>query len=241
MAKKVNRSLRDIELSNLSIEVKSDVQSCKDDLGMNVHLLVETIASLGANFSVAGADLGMIGKSLVNCELFQSNYMNELIKSDSKFFIRRNEIKLLKEHRGLFIAFFITSSFLNTRYEVHDSTKAWLIHSFPNEFSRSEVTPNIVVAKDGTGVVETIREAIRHAPLVIPGLPKFQFVGENWQTTIIQGELYRIEKELSTLHTTTFTMKGPNFIGEELTILNMAGPDKHQVVALVVSAPEMAF
>ena len=115
MAKKVNRSLGDIEFFDLSIEVKSDVQSCKDDLGMNVHLLVETIASLGANFSVAGADLGMIGKSLVNCELFQSNYMNELIKSDSIFFIRRNEIKLLKEHRGLFIALFITSSFLNTR------------------------------------------------------------------------------------------------------------------------------
>ena len=71
--------------------------------------------------------------------------------------------------------------------------------------------------------VETIREAIRRAPsgittivvvyiksriynehIVIPGLPKFQFVGENWQTTIIQGELYRIENELSTLHTARF-------------------------------------
>ena len=52
MEKKVNRSLGDIELFDLSIEVKSDVQSCKDDLGVIVHLLVETIASLGANFSV---------------------------------------------------------------------------------------------------------------------------------------------------------------------------------------------
>ena len=146
MAKKVNRNLGDIELSDLSIEVKSDVQSCKDDLDMNVHLLIETTASLGANFSVTGADLGMIGKSLVNCKLFQSNYMNELVRSDPKFFIKRNEIKLLKEHRGLFIALFITSSFLNTRYEVHDSTKAWLIHSFSNEFSKSKVTPDIVVA-----------------------------------------------------------------------------------------------
>ena len=39
MAKKLNRSLGDIELSDLSIEVKSDVQSYKDDLGMIVHLL----------------------------------------------------------------------------------------------------------------------------------------------------------------------------------------------------------
>ncbi|KAF3960140.1 hypothetical protein CMV_015120 [Castanea mollissima] len=52
MAKKVNRSLGDIELFDLSIEVKSDFQSCKDDLGVIVHLLVETIASLGANFSM---------------------------------------------------------------------------------------------------------------------------------------------------------------------------------------------
>ena len=52
MANKANRCLRDIELFDLSIEVKSDVQSCKDNLGVIVHLLVETIASLGANFSV---------------------------------------------------------------------------------------------------------------------------------------------------------------------------------------------
>ncbi|XP_075658617.1 putative pectinesterase 30 [Castanea sativa] len=236
MAKKVNKSLGDIEISNLFIEVKSDVQSCKDDLGMNVHLLVETIASLGANFSVVGADLGMIGKSLVNYELFQSNYMNELVRSDPKFFIRRNEIKLLKEHRGLFIALFITSSFLNTRYEVHDSTKAWLIHSFPNEFSNSKVTPDIVVAKDGTRDVETNRETIRRAPsgittvvvvyikfgiynerIVIPSLPKFRFVGENWQATIIQGELYRIEKELSTLHTATFNKFNNTFTTRKMT------------------------
>ena len=56
MAKKVNRSLEDIELSDLSIEVQSNVQSCKDDLGVIVHLLVETIASLRANFFVVGAN-----------------------------------------------------------------------------------------------------------------------------------------------------------------------------------------
>ena len=80
-----------------------------------MYICLSTIASLGANFSVVGANLGMIGKSLVNCELFRSNCMNELVRSDPKLFIRGNEIKLLKEHRGLFIALFITSSFLNTR------------------------------------------------------------------------------------------------------------------------------
>ena len=56
IANKVNRSLGDIELFDLSIEVKSDIQSCKDDLGVIVHLLVETIASLGTNFSVIEAN-----------------------------------------------------------------------------------------------------------------------------------------------------------------------------------------
>ena len=56
MGKKVNRSLGDIELFDFSIEIKSDVQSRKDDLGVIVHLLVETIASLGANFSVVRAN-----------------------------------------------------------------------------------------------------------------------------------------------------------------------------------------
>ena len=56
MDKKVNRSLGDIKLFDLSVEVKSDVQSCKGDLGVIVHLLVETIASLGANFSMVRAN-----------------------------------------------------------------------------------------------------------------------------------------------------------------------------------------
>ena len=56
MANKVNRNLGDIELFDLSTEVKSDVQSCKGDLGVIVHLLVETIASLGANFSMVRAN-----------------------------------------------------------------------------------------------------------------------------------------------------------------------------------------
>ena len=36
-------------------------------------------------------------------------------------------------------------------------------------------------------------------------------------------------------------MKEPNFIVEELTILNTAGLDKHQAIALAVSALEVAF
>ena len=56
MDKNENRSLGNIELFDLSIEVKSDVQSCNDDLGVIVHLLVETIASLRANFSVVGVN-----------------------------------------------------------------------------------------------------------------------------------------------------------------------------------------
>ena len=56
MDKKVNRSLGDIKLFDLSIEFNSNVQSCKDDFGVIVHLLVETIASLGANFSMVRAN-----------------------------------------------------------------------------------------------------------------------------------------------------------------------------------------
>ena len=56
MDKKVNRSLGDIKLFDLSVEVKSDVQSCKDDLDVIIHQHVETVASLGANFSVDRAN-----------------------------------------------------------------------------------------------------------------------------------------------------------------------------------------
>ena len=53
-----------------------------------------------------------------------------------------------------------------------------------------------------TAVVVYIKSGIYNEHIVIPGLPKFR---ENLQTTIIQGELYQIENELSTLHTATFS------------------------------------
>ena len=56
MVNNVNKSLGDIELFDFTIKVKSDVQSCIDDLGVIVHLLFEIIASLRANFSVVGAN-----------------------------------------------------------------------------------------------------------------------------------------------------------------------------------------
>ena len=86
------------------------------------------------------------------------------------------------------------------------------------------------------GDIETNKEAIRRAPsrittaavvyiksgiynehIVILGLPKFRFVGENLQTTIIQGELYQIENELSTLHTATFSKFNNTFTTRKKT------------------------
>lgn len=72
-------------------------KSCKDDVGTIVHLLDEAIALLGANLSVTGLNLAMFEKSTVNSELFQSNCMNGLIRSNPNFYTRQDKLKLLKE------------------------------------------------------------------------------------------------------------------------------------------------
>ncbi|KAL6010502.1 hypothetical protein ACLOJK_000935 [Asimina triloba] len=112
-------------------------------------------------------------------------------------------------------------------------------------------TPDVVVAKDGSGQFRTIGEAVAQ----VPKKSDKQFVifvkagtyvenvevdkskwnvmiyGEGMNKTIVSGSKNRVDGT-PTFSTATFIAVGKNFVAKDIGFRNTAGPEKHQAVAL---------
>ncbi|CAN6243995.1 unnamed protein product [Urochloa humidicola] len=117
-------------------------------------------------------------------------------------------------------------------------------------------TADIVVAKDGTGTHATIADAVRAAPEcserrtviyvkagryeenVKVGMRKTNlvFVGDGKGVTIVAGNRSVADGNCTTFRTATFAASGFGFMMRDMTVENVAGPSRHQAVALRVSA-----
>ncbi|KAH9796473.1 Pectinesterase/pectinesterase inhibitor 18 [Citrus sinensis] len=116
---------------------------------------------------------------------------------------------------------------------------------------------NVVVAKDGSGNYKTVKEAVASAPdnsktryviYVKKGTYKenvevgkkkknLMIVGDGMDLTIITGSLNVVDGS-TTFKSATIAVGGDGFIAQDLWIQNTAGPEKHQAVALRVSADQ---
>ncbi|GLU14161.1 hypothetical protein SLE2022_307470 [Rubroshorea leprosula] len=122
------------------------------------------------------------------------------------------------------------------------------------------LTPDVVVAKDGSGNFKTITEAVARAPVhskkryiikIKAGVyrenvdvPKKQtnimFWGDGRTKTIITGS-QNVADGSTTFKSATVAVVGERFIARDLTFENTAGPSKHQAVALRVGSDLSAF
>jgi pectinesterase len=125
---------------------------------------------------------------------------------------------------------------------------------------------NIVVAQDGSGQFKTIQEAIMSVPAGTPQYPVvirikpgtyteliyvqrekryFRLIGEDANTTIITHELHANligldGRPIGTFRTPTVIIDADEFLAENLTFENAAGP-KGQALALRVDGDKVAF
>ncbi|KAL0454759.1 UNVERIFIED_CONTAM: putative pectinesterase/pectinesterase inhibitor 28 [Sesamum latifolium] len=126
--------------------------------------------------------------------------------------------------------------------------------------SPQHIRPNLVVAKDGSGKFRTINEALKHIPKkrdavfvlyikegvyeekvqVNSSLTHLLFIGDGPTKTRITGKLNFIDGT-NTYRTATVAVQGDNFIAVNIGFENTAGPQKHQAVALRVSADKAIF
>ncbi|KAL3851242.1 hypothetical protein ACJIZ3_013124 [Penstemon smallii] len=117
------------------------------------------------------------------------------------------------------------------------------------------VKADLIVAKDGSGKYKTVAEAIAAAPnnndkryviYVKKGTYKenvevgknkknLMIIGDGMDLTILTGSLNVVDGS-TTFKSATLAAVGEGFILQDICIQNTAGPEKHQAVALRVSA-----
>ncbi|KAF8012851.1 hypothetical protein BT93_I0877 [Corymbia citriodora subsp. variegata] len=136
----------------------------------------------------------------------------------------------------------------------------WLSAGDRRLLQTTEVTPNVVVAADGTGNYKTISEAVAAAPqkstkrYVIKikagvyrenvDVPKkktnLMFIGDGRANTIITASR-SVKGGFTTFESATVAVVGERFLARDITFQNTAGPSNHQAVALRVGADFSAF
>ncbi|KAH1033299.1 hypothetical protein J1N35_045473 [Gossypium stocksii] len=133
----------------------------------------------------------------------------------------------------------------------------WVLRGADDEYNPREV---VTVAVDGTGNFSTIGDDIRFAPnkskervmiyvregvyeenVVIPSCKtNIVLIGDGSDVTFITGNRSVVDG-WTTFRSATLAVSGEGFLARDITIKNRAGPEKHQAVALKVSADLAAF
>ncbi|XP_008795768.2 pectinesterase-like [Phoenix dactylifera] len=121
-------------------------------------------------------------------------------------------------------------------------------------------SPDLVVAKDGSGNFTTIGEAVAAAPNnsatrfviyikagayfenvdVAKNKKNLMFIGDGIGKTVVKASRNVVDG-WTTFRSATVAVVGDGFLARDITIENSAGPSKHQAVALRVGADLSAF
>ncbi|KAH9665462.1 Pectinesterase/pectinesterase inhibitor 3 [Citrus sinensis] len=131
-----------------------------------------------------------------------------------------------------------------------DGWPAWLSPGDRRLLQSSSVTPNAVVAADGSGNFKTVAAA-RYIIRIKAGVYRenvevtkkhknIMFIGDGRTRTIITGSRNVVDGS-TTFKSATVAVVGEGFLARDITFQNTAGPSKHQAVALRVGADLSAF
>ncbi|XP_035547973.1 pectinesterase-like [Juglans regia] len=136
----------------------------------------------------------------------------------------------------------------------------WLSAADRRLLQSSSVTPDAVVAADGSGDYKTVSEAVAAAPdnsktryvirikagvyrenvEVTKKKKNIMFLGDGRTTTIITASRNVVDGS-TTFTSATVAAVGERFLARGITFQNTAGPSKHQAVALRVGSDLSAF
>ncbi|KAG6668988.1 hypothetical protein I3843_01G203600 [Carya illinoinensis] len=136
----------------------------------------------------------------------------------------------------------------------------WLSVADRRLLQSSSVTPNVVVAADGSGDYKTVSEAVAAAPSnsktryvirikagvyrenveVSKKKKNIMFLGDGRTSTIITASRNVVDGS-TTFTSATVAAVGERFLARGITFQNTAGPSKHQAVALRVGSDLSAF
>lgn len=143
-----------------------------------------------------------------------------------------------------------------------DGFPAWIAKEDRRMLKASDekLTPNVTVAKDGSGDFRTINEALAAMPakyqgryviyvkegiydetvIVTKKMINVTLFGDGSQKSVITGSKNFVDG-VRTFQTATFAALGDGFVGKAMGFRNTAGPQKHQAVAARVQADTAIF
>ncbi|KAL2559654.1 putative pectinesterase/pectinesterase inhibitor 45 [Forsythia ovata] len=121
-------------------------------------------------------------------------------------------------------------------------------------------SPNVTVAKDGSGNYTTISAALKAMPkkyvgryviylkqgvyeenvVVTKNMVNVTMYGDGSQKSVVTGSKNFVDR-VPTFQTATFAALGEGFMAQSIGFRNTAGPEKHQAVALRVQADHSIF
>lgn len=144
--------------------------------------------------------------------------------------------------------------------DTHGVWPEWLSRKDRKLLQSGTVTPNVVVAADGSGNYKTVAAAVAAAPsksktryvirikagvyrenVEVPsGKPNLMFMGDGRKNTIITGSR-SVKGGSTTFESSTVAIVGDGFLARDITFQNTAGASNHQAVALRVGSDLSAF
>lgn len=148
----------------------------------------------------------------------------------------------------------------NLKEEENSVWPHWLSAGDRRLLQSSTVTPNVVVAADGSGNYKTVSAAVAAAPqdstkryvirikagvyrenVDVPKKKKnIMFLGDGRSNTIITASK-NVQDGSTTFNSATVAAVGAGFLARDITFQNTAGASKHQAVALRVGSDLSAF
>ncbi|EPS73427.1 pectinesterase [Genlisea aurea] len=251
------------EMSYLEMDsiVRSAHTDCLELLDDSVDLLYQSLSSTdGAStedvltwLSAALTNQDTCGEGIQELKGHVKNRMSKRL--ENLWELISNSLAIYSARTGGFSTIPIQNRrrrLLGDRFPAWISRKERMLLQIP----ASQINADVIVSRDGNGTCKTIGEAIKLAPdnskrrFIIyvragwyeEGTLKIgrkktniMVMGDGKGKTVISGGK-SVQDGITTFRTASFAASGAGFIARDLSFVNWAGPEKHQAVALRVSA-----